>query len=193
MRLSQIFPIGPEATCKEECVNTLISQLPDELRASSLCETYMEHGTWGFQPITRDELINEIFIPTYKLAKDRREGGGYATCAYHYGLTSPKLAVLYMVFALGALVDLTLRPCTFMKEILGFGHILRLSTDNIEAQRCYHLARAALSLRSMYIFESPEMSTVQAICLISIFNNLMGQRGATDSSVCTFQKHFTGF
>ncbi|KAF7352874.1 Zn(2)-C6 fungal-type domain-containing protein [Mycena venus] len=70
--------------------------------------------------------------------------------------------VLFMFFALGALVDLTLEP------------------HNAESDRYYHASRAAMALRS--VFDSPEMATVQAVLLMASYHNMGGRTYTMESS-----------
>lgn len=88
-------------------LDQLFDHLPSQPRAWSLCETYMEQASWAFRPIKRDEIIDDILTPTYKALKERRATGSLGA----HNVSSHKLAVLFIVFALGALVDLTLEPC----------------------------------------------------------------------------------
>ncbi|KAG6857340.1 hypothetical protein H0H87_005643 [Tephrocybe sp. NHM501043] len=108
-QLSSVFPFGGHDSSEtyEKALNLLFGYLPSRPRAWSLCETYMEHASWVFRPIKRDEIIDEILSPIYKSMKERRatDSPGLHTILPH------KLAVLFLVFALGALVDLTLEPC----------------------------------------------------------------------------------
>jgi hypothetical protein len=85
----------------------LFENLPPEPRAWSLCETYMEQATWAFRPIRREELIDEILSPIYKVIKVKNTSGFYPP----HSVSAHKLAAMFLVFALGALVDLTLEPC----------------------------------------------------------------------------------
>lgn len=55
-----------------------------------------------------------------------------------------------MVFSVGALVDLTQEPY------------------NAEAEHYYQLAKAAICLQS--VLETPELTTIQALHLMSIYN-----------------------
>lgn len=111
----------------------------------------MEHGMWMGRGITRDEVV-EILTPLYKHLKDKRTPDRDVP----HPVTPHKLAVLYLVFALGALVDLT------------------LPAYSAEAETYFNLGRAALSLRS--IFESSDLTTVQAIFLTALFHSYGGPR-----------------
>ncbi|KNZ79894.1 hypothetical protein J132_08552 [Termitomyces sp. J132] len=158
-QLSSSFPFtAPNSPEKyEKALDILFGYLPSQPRAWSLCETYMEHASWAFRPMKRDEIVDEILSPIYKSMRERRatDSPGPHTIFPH------KLAVLFLVFALGALVDLTLEPY------------------NVESDTYYHLSRACLSLRS--IFESPEITTVQAVVLMASYHGLGGKRSTTDS------------
>ena len=87
--------------------DVLFKNLPAEPRAWSLCETYMEHASWKSEPIRRDQLIHEVLSPIYKAVKGKITNGVYDTSH----LSAHQFAVLFFVFAVGALLDLTLEPC----------------------------------------------------------------------------------
>ncbi|OJA17028.1 hypothetical protein AZE42_00569 [Rhizopogon vesiculosus] len=127
----------------EIILDSLFSLLPPYPRASALCETYMEHAAWIFQPIRREELIDDILTPIYALVQKRKNN----TPTPDTESPAHTIAVLYMVFTQGALMDLTLPPC------------------NQEAENYFHLGCVALSLRS--VFETPTTQTVQALALMA--------------------------
>ncbi|TFK43632.1 fungal-specific transcription factor domain-containing protein [Crucibulum laeve] len=155
-RLSASFPFGADGNL-DKAYDLLLEHLPSQPRAWSLCETYMEQAAWAFRPIKRDEIIDEILSPTYKALKERQASG---TSSTH--VSAHKLAVLFLVFALGTLVDLTLEPF------------------NQEAETYYHLSRGCLALRS--VFDSPETATVQAVSLMAVYHGMAGKRYTMDSS-----------
>jgi hypothetical protein len=131
----------------QDALAILYSFLPPQPRAWSLCETYYEHAAWFFNPIKRDELINDILSPVYKSLKAQRDSGMDSTPQ----ISPHQLAVLYIVFALGTLTDLTLPPL------------------HSEAKTYFHLSKAALSCRS--VLDSPEVSTVRALTLMAAYLN----------------------
>uniref|UniRef100_A0A8H8CL84 Xylanolytic transcriptional activator regulatory domain-containing protein n=1 Tax=Psilocybe cubensis TaxID=181762 RepID=A0A8H8CL84_PSICU len=153
-RLSASFPFGAQDNI-DKPLDFMLEHLPPEPRAWSLCETYMEQATWAFRPIRRDELIDDMLSPVYKVVKDRSLLSTSPVSAH-------KLAALYFVFSAGALVDLTLEPYSQ------------------EAETYYHLGRACLSLRS--VLDSPEISTVQAILLMAFYHANAGNRYTMDSA-----------
>ncbi|EAU84699.2 hypothetical protein CC1G_00218 [Coprinopsis cinerea okayama7 len=141
----------------EKAMDILFDHLPEQPRAWALCETYLEQAAWASKPIKRDEVIEDILSPTYKALKTR-----HSSDAPVASFSPHKLSVLYMIFAIGALVDLTLEPCSK------------------EAENYYYLSRACLSLRS--VFDSPEVSTVQALLLMGGYHGWAGTRYTVDSS-----------
>ncbi|KAF8639464.1 hypothetical protein AX16_010317, partial [Volvariella volvacea WC 439] len=156
MQLSNIFPFRSEGSL-EQSMELLLNHLPPYPRAWSLCETYIEHASWAFRPLKRDEIINHVLTPIYKHMKEAPVAGSNS----QYAISPHQLAVLFMIFALGALVDLTLEPY------------------NLESETYHLLSRAALSLRS--ILDSPEIFTVQAVILMASYHGLGSQRYTVDS------------
>lgn len=151
-RLSNAFPFGTEGNV-DKAMDLLYSHLPSQPRAWSLCETYMEHAAWVFRPLKRDEIIDDVLSPIYKAQKERQASGSIPT----HNISSHRLAILFLVFALGALVDLTLEPCessclydfafTFMntsesparqcgvRDFLSFESCMPISTLNFRLSR----------------------------------------------------------
>ncbi|KAI0923665.1 hypothetical protein AcW1_006560 [Taiwanofungus camphoratus] len=161
--LSLTFPLTIVDDGLESILDELESCLPPQPRAWALCEAYIAYFTWWCRPIKRDELIDDILIPIYSSIKDPSR----LKSTYHPSISDANryphlLAVLYLVLAVGALVDLTLPPCS------------------PEAEKYYRLGRAALSLRS--IFDSPEIETVQAVTLMAGYHSLCGQRYTIESA-----------
>lgn len=161
LRFAGIFPFSSGCALHskkyETAMDILFSCLPPRPRAWALCETYMEQGSWIFRPLKRDEIIDDILTPIYNVKKARDDVNSEATTH----ISAHKMAVLFMIFASGALVDLTLPPY------------------NVEAESYHQYARAALSMRS--IFDSPAIETVQAVVLMAYHHNNAGKRYTSDS------------
>jgi hypothetical protein len=102
------FPFGAEEPTGIT-LELILSYLPSQPRAWSLCETYLEYASWIFRPLRREEMIDEILSPVYKAMKHKQTSGSSAI----ESISPHKLAVLLLVFTLGALVDLTLEPCKY--------------------------------------------------------------------------------
>ena len=108
------------------------SHLPSWERAWSLAETYLEQAAWLFRAVSPQQLKEEMLPIIYK----RRA----PLDASHEYDGPHDLALLYMVLAVGALVDLTQEPY------------------NAEAEHYYNLGKAAVTLQS--IFDKPELVTM---------------------------------
>ncbi|PSS35348.1 hypothetical protein PHLCEN_2v1685 [Hermanssonia centrifuga] len=161
-KISFTFPFSLVQEDNEAIISRLESYLPPQPRAWALCETYLEQFTWWFRPIKRDELINEILSPIYKTVADPLKAAYHRKADAESNRCPHLLAVLYMVLAVGALVDLTLPSCS------------------AEAEKYYRLGRAALSLRS--VFDSPELETVQAVGLMAGYHSLCSSRYTLESA-----------
>ncbi|KAJ6539249.1 fungal-specific transcription factor domain-containing protein [Mycena capillaripes] len=158
-RLSNSFPFsagGPPG----RALDLLFDALPEQPRAWALCETYLEQCAWQFRPIGREEMIDDFLTPIYKSWRERKNWNSETD--FPHTISPHRMAVLFMFFALGALVDLTLEP------------------HNAESDRYYHTSRASLALRS--VFDSPEMATVQAVLLMSTYHNMGGRHYTMESS-----------
>lgn len=92
----QSFPFTPPAIPIGSIQSSIESFLPPVGRAIALCETFLEHLSWMFQIVTRQQLINELIPVIYKQKK--------ASYGPH------DLALMLCVLGIGALVDLTLEP-----------------------------------------------------------------------------------
>ncbi|KAH9951098.1 fungal-specific transcription factor domain-containing protein [Amylocystis lapponica] len=143
-------------------IDKLETFLPPQPRAWALCEAYLAHFTWWCRPLKRDELIDDVLIPIYNSIKEVNR----AKKSYNPNMTASRrphlLAVLYMVLAVGALLDLTLPQCS------------------IEAETYYRLGRSAMSLRPVY--DSAEVETVQAVVLMAGYHSLCSQRYSVESA-----------
>ncbi|KAF7981391.1 hypothetical protein HWV62_33885 [Athelia sp. TMB] len=156
--LASMFPMGSRNTAgpktSNEAMTLLFLSLPPRPRALNLCETFLEQGSWLSRPIQREELIQNFFTPIYAAKDERDKWGPQAVAATD--VSPHKMSVLFSIFSLGGLVDLT------------------LPAFNDEAEQYHQCARAAIALRS--IFDSPMVETVQAILLLSYYcsNSVQG-------------------
>ena len=118
------------------------SHLPTWERACSLCETYLEQAAWLFHAVSPVQLMDEMLPAFYKKAVPDPSEDDYSG--------PHDLALLFLVFAVGALVDLTQEP------------------SNAEAEHYHQIARAAICLQP--VLERPSLVTIQALHLLSIYN-----------------------
>jgi Fungal specific transcription factor domain len=133
-------PMGPA----HDVHRKIESCLPSWERAHKLADTYLEHAAWLFRTVSHQQLMDELLPTIYQ-----REPRNLIPDYEDYG--SPHaLCLLFIIFALGALVD----------------------TDqeafSAEATHYYQLAKAALGLQSVFV--RPRLMTIQALNLMSVYN-----------------------
>ncbi|KAF7979209.1 hypothetical protein HWV62_43150 [Athelia sp. TMB] len=134
----------------------LFDALPPSPRAWSLCEIFLEFFSWNCQLVRREDLIEDFLTPIYNAKKE----SGSSIHDEASQISPHKLAFLFLVFAQGALMDLT------------------LPAYNEEAERYHHYARAALALRSL--IDQPTVETVQSIVLMAHYRGGAGERYPRD-------------
>ncbi|KAJ7467109.1 hypothetical protein FB451DRAFT_1040695 [Mycena latifolia] len=159
--VTESFPFSSGQTSSwdpDQALEHLFAHLPLELHAWSLCETYYHNGCWSGMPIMQDEaveLLTQVYQPFHASGNEEQ----------HRSVTIQQMAVLYLIFALGSLVDLDLPPYSS------------------EADQYFDLGRAAMSVRSL--FEAPTVVTVQALVLMAIYYSQGGQRYTMDGAWST--------
>ena len=159
------FPLTIIEDGTDALLDRLEAQLPPQPRAWALCETFYEHLSWWTRPIKRDELIDDILVPIYRCKNEPARKTYFRDSSEdetNENRSPHLLATLYLVLALGALVDLTLPACSG------------------EAELYYRLGRAALSLRP--VFDSQEVDTVQALLLMAAYQSLCTGRYSLESA-----------
>ncbi|EPT00931.1 hypothetical protein FOMPIDRAFT_1162266 [Fomitopsis schrenkii] len=148
--LSYTFPIGETVLESVPSVRShLASCLPDAMEARRLGDLYFKHAAWMYTPIPESEFNETVFSRFYK-------GAGYADQDPDY---SHKLSVLFMVLAMGSLLN------------------VEDSMPSPDAARYYQLGRAALSLDS--ILEHHTIPAIQALivmCHFMFLSNIDGPR-----------------
>lgn len=141
---SNAFPFTPAGSARETQTK-LEALLPAWEKAHELVETYMEQAAWLFRSVSRGQLFDEMLPVIYHRPPKKplhEHGGNYEG--------PHALALLFMTFAIGLLVDLRQKPFSD------------------ESDRYYQLAKAAITLQS--VLEKPELITIQALHLMSIYN-----------------------
>ncbi|KAJ7775973.1 fungal-specific transcription factor domain-containing protein [Mycena maculata] len=131
------------------CVEGLLQYLPDDARAWVLYEIYINDSTWFGTPIMPEELrefVNDVYASNFN----------------PNDLSPHALAVIFLVFALATLADLSLPPY------------------DVQADAYFDLGRTALTLQS--VFGSNDLHTVQALSLAGIYYTTGGARYSADSS-----------
>lgn len=149
--LSYAFPFTPSVgKTAEDVRGSIIGLLPRASVAKNICNIYFRHGAWmyveyqfsysfgytyattpRYTPISEQEFMETVYLPVYN------PDGSYESIGSH------SLGVLFMVLALGNLLDLNQRP------------------HSAEAMQYYQLSRVALSLDS--ILDEHSIPAIQAL------------------------------
>ncbi|KAF8077997.1 hypothetical protein FPV67DRAFT_1557423 [Lyophyllum atratum] len=111
----QSFPFAPPGILAATVQPMIETFLPSIERAVHLCETFMEHLTWMFQIVTRQQVIKELIPVVYKQVR------------VSYG--PHDLALMLIVLGIGTLVDLNLPPYSLEAQ-----HYYRLSRAALALQ-----------------------------------------------------------
>jgi len=119
------------------------SHLPPWERAFVLCEIYFAEVSWIYRGITRAQVFDDLLPTFYK------KHTVYAP-EDHSG--PHNLALLFAIFAIGALLETT------------------QGASNDEAEHYHQIARAAVCLQP--ILEKPSLVAIQTLRLWSIYNGM---------------------
>ncbi|KAE9383968.1 hypothetical protein BT96DRAFT_692711 [Gymnopus androsaceus JB14] len=114
----------------------LIGFLPGISVARRYYQNYYRYGAWHYSPISEIEFRTTIFQPWYEPVNN----------LYDDPLGAHRLSVLFIILALGCLLD------------------LEGQFPSPEAKRYYQLSKASIALMS--VLDSPSLSTIQALLLI---------------------------
>lgn len=161
-RRSDAWLLMPPNASVTEVLAIIESHMPQFMRASSLCETYLENFSWILRVVVRVQIVEELLPSCYRgsgplggarLSATEGETQFGATCIH-------ELALLLMIFAAGALADLTLPPY------------------NDEAERYYQLALAALSLTR--VIGAPTIPAIQTVAIMAAYNAHCGRNDTLD-------------
>ena len=153
---SHSFPLSDSAGV---ALKMLENRLPPWERAHFLAQTFLDQISSFFRGLTRLQLMDEMLPTIYKhhfppnLELEEDYSGAH------------DLALLFIVFAIGALVDLPVDPL------------------NSEAAEYHQLARAALSRQP--VLEKPSLATIQTLRLLAIYNGLSSESGDDETSMET--------
>ncbi|EKM81408.1 hypothetical protein AGABI1DRAFT_125799 [Agaricus bisporus var. burnettii JB137-S8] len=148
---SQSFPFTPMGQ-PADVEHLIKSHLPPWNRAVALADTYFEQVSWIFHGVTQLQLKDDMLPVIYDKQKPI-PGEDYS---------SPHdLALLFMIFAMGALVQ--------------------AEPSNAQGEHFHQLARAALALQP--ILEKPSIVTIQTLHLMSIYNAMSGSDLKSETSM----------
>lgn len=199
---SSSFPFTPISQ-PPASVQALIERehLPKWEIALGLCRTYFTEVAWLFRGLTRGQVFDDMLPALYKREKKKarfneddpgdREGSINDDGEQEEEWTGPHdLALLFMVFAIGALVGGPVGTSPIPSARLGAPGSssgpapppsFTSYTGPAQAEHFYHLSRAALSLSP--ILEKPSIVTVQTLHLMSVYNAMSGSDMRSETSM----------
>ncbi|KAF8557742.1 hypothetical protein OG21DRAFT_1475305 [Imleria badia] len=143
------FPLDLENVRLRE----LFWYLPESPKAHYLCRVYYTLGGWMYNPVSEQDFFEEIYSLFY--APDIGPPSDDP-------LLSHKLALIFMVLAIGSLVD------------------IKHPAYNIEAEKYHQLARASLFQSSL--FEDPTITAVQTLFLMTFYLFLSDRHGSNSGT-----------
>ncbi|KAA1468740.1 hypothetical protein DENSPDRAFT_834151 [Dentipellis sp. KUC8613] len=135
--LAHAFPFNTTRS-SDSIRGSLLGLLPNASKARQLADIYFQHAAWMYTPIDQREFHDSIFLRIYD---------PHVVTPEHDPIASHRLAVLYMILALGALLDLE-KPA-----------------NSYDATQYFQLGRAALALDS--VFEEQSITAIQALVIMS--------------------------
>ncbi|KAF6760882.1 fungal-specific transcription factor domain-containing protein [Ephemerocybe angulata] len=167
-QLSNRLPLFSTRRPNARALELLEAFLPDRARATALCEVWINHAAFFFRPIKQEELLHTLLPQIYETAQARVHARANGEPPAHPleiddSAYPHSLASLFLIFSLGALMDVSLPPY------------------NAQGEHFYHLGRAALSLRNTY---SPTLETVQAVGLMATYHSLAGKKYTRHGAWC---------
>ncbi|KAF9445881.1 hypothetical protein P691DRAFT_674729 [Macrolepiota fuliginosa MF-IS2] len=142
-------------------LQNLLQYLPSSAIAYELRTIYYSHAAWMYNPVSIETFDVEVYSKFYGSEVGGSLLPGDESLAH-------KLALIFMVFAIGSLMDVT------------------LPAYSLDAGQFHQLARAALFHIS--ILDSPNLYAVQALFLISYYLFLADRPGSTSET----RWHITG-
>ncbi|KAK7006424.1 Zn(2)-C6 fungal-type domain-containing protein [Favolaschia claudopus] len=135
-------------------LDRLVIFVPSRTRAHTLCSVYFRHAAWHGTPLTQPEvtdLLNLIYArsnPSLPLE-----------------ITPHQLACVFLIFALGSIVD---------TDVSG--------VDSADGDCYFGLANAALSVKNIFDSEEPELATVQAFVLLANYYTYISRRFSVETA-----------
>ncbi|KAJ3848820.1 fungal-specific transcription factor domain-containing protein, partial [Lentinula lateritia] len=183
---SHRFPFTPLALPSAQIQELIESYLPTYERAREVINIYFEQVAWIFRGVTREQLDGEMVGAIYALPESTSIPGPLPPLGVDY--SGPHdLALLFMVFALGALVEPIPSNGHSSDSPSGSSPNSNISTGaasrpspNALGEHYHQLAQAALSLQP--VLEKPSIVTIQCLHVMSIYNAMSGEGTANPSS-----------
>lgn len=157
------FPPGILSTPVQPMIESF---LPPVERAIALCDTFLEHLSWMFHIVSRQQLINELIPVVYKHIN------------VPYG--PHDLALMLIVLGIGSLVDLNLQPYNLEAQ-----HYYRLARATLSLQPVLG-EQSVVTIKVviiMFIKYGRQFDVEpQVLHLMSIYNGMSGKESNLEQS-----------
>ncbi|KAF9454249.1 hypothetical protein P691DRAFT_443633 [Macrolepiota fuliginosa MF-IS2] len=154
LQKASVMPISSHLPDDDADLRNLLRYLPSSTIAYELRTIYYSHAAWMYSPISVGAFDAQVYSRFY--------GSGTAGGLLGDESLAHGLALMFMVLAIGSLMDAT------------------LPAYNLDAEQYHQLARAALFHTS--IFSAPTLSAVQALFLMSHYLFLVDRHGAASEA-----------
>lgn len=148
--------VRPSLDTVKERLRNFHWYLPTAEKAAELRDIYFNYAAWLYNPISLSDFNSTVYSVLFN---------SQASLAINDEpniVRSHRLSVMFMVLAIGSLMD------------------TRLPSYNVEAEKYHQLARAALFQNS--IFDEPTLGTVQALYLMSFYLFFADRQGSSGGS-----------
>ncbi|KAF8630741.1 hypothetical protein AX17_005336 [Amanita inopinata Kibby_2008] len=144
------FPISsvPGLLTENSSIHSLFRYLPPTEKAYALRSTYFSHAAWMYNPISANSFDKEVYAQFY----DPNAGPPSDDPIFCH-----RLSLMFMVLAIGSLMDTT------------------LPAYNLDAEVYHQLAKAALFHHSF--IDEPTVAAVQALFLMAFYLFLSDRHG----------------
>lgn len=132
--------------------NLIESHLPPLESALTLCRIYFDQVSWIYRGVSRVQIMDDMLPVIYK---ETAVQPGEEYSGPH------DLALLFIVFAIGALVQ--------------------AEPSNAQGEHSHQISMAALSLQP--VLEKPSIVTIQTLHLMSVYNAMSGSDLKSETSM----------
>lgn len=184
---SHSFPFTPLGL-PPDVQRLVTTHLPPLPAARYLCRTYFDQVSWLFRGVTRAQLMDDMLPAIYGVERNDHADTGpevegrNGTVEDYSG--PHDLALLFMVFAIGALV-MPEEPGALdgLAELLPNQAASKSTaqTRNALGEHYHQVARAAIALQP--VLEKPSIVTIQTLHLMSIYNAMSGSDLKSETSM----------
>ncbi|TDL16809.1 hypothetical protein BD410DRAFT_794903 [Rickenella mellea] len=185
---SIVWSFTPTSCITESAMSATAGRLPTWDRAWSLCKAYLEQTSWHVRVVQQKQLIDELLTPIYNRRSEQSAASSSQVASSSrmpppppplpppnvpaFALRVNNMALLFMVFAMGALADLSLPP--YSDEAQQYYEIATSIVNLETASQCPSITMVqVLGMMTQYCALSDRMSTLERGFSLSNFAAIM--------------------